>query len=141
MTEYSSFLTLPALISGVLLILIILLYKWTFKSKRKNLWIGFTVFFAFYSLIVGSAALTDIKYQKELDSFDLNKDGLFSGSEITTEQEAAMFRLTNDVGRNFTVFTGAFIGGIMGFIAFLIAWGFDKYKRLKIEEKTKHNTQ
>ena len=136
MTEYSSFLTVPALISVFLLILIILLYKWTFKLKQKNLWIGFIVFFAFYSLIVGSAALTDIKYQKELDSFDLNKDGIFSGNERTPEQEAAMFRLTNDVGRNFTVFTGAFIGGIFGFIAFLISWGFDKYKRLRIEEKS-----
>lgn len=139
MTEYSSFLTGPALISGVLLIFIVLLYKWTYKSKRKNIWIGFSVFFAIYTLIVGGAALTDIKYQKELDSFDLNKDGIFSGNEKTPEQEAAMFRLTSDVGRNFSVFTGALIGGILGFIAFLIAWGFDKYKRLKIEEKTKHN--
>ena len=139
MTEYSSFLSIPALISGVLLILIIVLYKWTFKSKRKNIWIGFAVFFAFYSFIVGSAALTDIKYKKELDSFDINKDGLFSGQEITPEQEAAMFRLTNDVGRNFTVFTGAFIGGIFGLFAYLITWGFDKFKRLKIEEKTIQN--
>lgn len=139
MTEYSSFLTMPALISGVLLILIIVLYKWTFKSKRRNLWIGFTVTLAFYSFLVGSAALTDIKYQKELNTFDINKDGIFSGNEITPEQEAAMFRLTNDVGRNFTVFTGVFIGGIFGLFAYMVAWGFDKYKKLRIEEKTKHN--
>ena len=141
MTEFSSFLVMPAIISGVLFLIIILLYKWTFKSKHRNLWIGLTVFFAFYSLVVGSAALTDIKYQKELASYDLDKDGLFAASEITPNQEAAMFRLTNDLGRNLTVFSGAIFGGIMGFVAFLIAWGFDKYKRLKIEEETNHKMQ
>ena len=135
MTEYSSFLTMPALISGVLLLLIIVLYKRTFKSKRKSLWIGLSVFLVFYTLIVGSAAQTDIKYQKQLDTYDLNQDGLFSGNEITPEQEAAMFRLTNDVGRNFSIFTGALFSGILGLIAYGISIGIRKYNRLKIEEK------
>lgn len=135
MTEYSSFLTMPALISGVLLLLIIVLYKRTFKSKRKSLWIGLSVFLVFYTLIVGSAALTDIKYQKQLDTYDLNQDGLFSENEITPEQEAAMFRLTNDVGRNFSIFTGALFSGILGLIAYGISVGIRKYNRLKIEEK------
>ena len=135
MTEYSSFLAMPALISGVLFFLIILLYRWTFKSKHRNLWIGLAVFFTFYSLVVGSATLTDIKYQRELASYDLDNDGLFAANEITPNQEVAMFRLTNDLGRNLTVFSGAIFGGIMGFVAFLIARGFDKYKKLKIEEE------
>lgn len=135
MTEYSSFLTMPALISGVLLLLIIVLYKRTFKSKRKSLWIALSVFLVFYTLIVGSAALTDIKYQKQLNTYDLNQDGLFSGNEITPEQEAAMFRLTNDVGRNFSIFTGALFSGILGLIAYGISVGIRKYNRLKIEEK------
>ena len=135
MTEYSSFLTMPALISGVLLLLIIVFYKRTFKSKIKSLWIGLSVFLVFYTLIVGSAALTDIKYQKQLDTYDLNQDGLFSGNEITPEQEAAMFRLTNDVGRNFSIFTGALFSGILGLIAYGISIGIRKYNRLKIEEK------
>ena len=139
MNEYSSFLTTPALISGGILILIILFYKWTFKSKRKKMWISFFVFFAFYCFIVGSASMTDIKYQKELYAFDLNNDGLFSGNEISLEQEVAMSRYINDTGRNFAVFTAGIVGAIFGLIAYLITWGFDKYKRLIIEEKTKHN--
>lgn len=139
MIEYSSFLIVPALISSILVILVSLLYKWTFKSKRKNIWIGITAFLFFYSLIVGGAALSDIKYQKYLHFFDLNKDGLFSGNEITFEQKAAESKLTNDVGRNFAVFTAVLFGGIMGIVAFFIAWLIDKYKRLTIEEKTKHN--
>ena len=135
MTEYSSFLMIPALISGVLFLLTILLYKWTFKSKRKSLWIGLSVFLVCYTLIVGSAALIDIKYQKQLDTYDLNQDGLFSGNEITPEQEAVMFRLTNDAGRNFSIFTGAFFSGILGLIAYGISVGIRKYNRLKIEEK------
>jgi hypothetical protein len=117
------------------------LYYTSGLSNQNGEIFGLTVFLAFYSFLVGSAALTDIRYQKELNTFDLNKDGLFSGNDITPEQEAAMFRLTNDVGRNFTVFTGVFFGGIFGLFAYLITWGFDKYKKLRIEEKTKHNTK
>ena len=135
MTEYSSFLTMPTLISGALLLLIIVFYKRTFKSKRKSLWIGLSVFLVFYTLIVGSAALTDIKYQKQLDTYDLNQDGLFSENEITPEQEAAMFRLTSDVGRNFSILTGALFSGILGLIAYGISVRIRKYNRLKIEEK------
>jgi len=122
MIEYPSFLIIPALISGMILLLIILLYKRTFKSERKNLWIGVAVFLVSYSLIVGSVALVDIHYQKELYKFDLNKDGVFSGNEITTEQEAAMFRVAYDLGRNLSVFTAAFLSGISGLFAYLISW-------------------
>ena len=48
----------------------------------------------------------DIYYQWDLNRYDLDKDGLFGGEEITKEQEAAMQRLTSDVGRNFSFITG-----------------------------------
>jgi hypothetical protein len=65
-----------------------------------------TVFLAVYLFIVGSSMSYDIYYQLDLNRYDLDKDGFFGGQEITTEQEAAMQRLTSDVGRNFSFVTG-----------------------------------
>ncbi len=65
-----------------------------------------TVFLAAYLFVVGNATYNDIYYQWDLNRYDLDKDGIFGGQEITKEQEAAMQRLTNDVGRNFSFVTG-----------------------------------
>ena len=65
-----------------------------------------TVFLAAYLFVVGSTTYDDIYYQWDLNRYDLDKDGFFGGQEITKDQEAAMQRLTNDVGRNFSFVTG-----------------------------------
>jgi hypothetical protein len=65
-----------------------------------------TVFFALYLFVVGSALYNDIYYQWDLSRYDLDKDGIFGGNEITEDQKAAMLRLTSDVGRNFSFITG-----------------------------------
>jgi len=130
-----SHLTLPAIIS--LLILLIIVTKWKkliVKNPKRLFWISLSVFCFFYGLIVGGAAYTDILYQIELNSFDLDQDGLFDVSEITEEQEAAMNRLISDVGRNFSVFTGLFFAGILSVVAYVIGWGIQRYLKLKKEE-------
>jgi hypothetical protein len=59
-----------------------------------------------YIIIVASASYLNFKYQSELDAFDLNNDGLFSGNEINEEQQKAMQKVISDTGRNFAPFTG-----------------------------------
>lgn len=59
-----------------------------------------------YIIIVASASYFSFKYQSELDAFDLNNDGLFSGNEINEEQQKAMQKVISDTGRNFAPFTG-----------------------------------
>lgn len=59
-----------------------------------------------YIIIVASASYLSFKYQSELDAFDLNNDGLFSGNEINEEQQKAMQKVISDTGRNFAPFTG-----------------------------------
>ena len=71
-----------------------------------------TVFLVLYLFIVGSATYEDIYYQWDLNRYDLDKDGFFGGQEVTKDQEAAMQRLTSDVGRNFSFVTG-FIFALM----------------------------
>ena len=58
-----------------------------------------------YIIIVASASYLNFKYQSELDAFDLNNDGLFSGNEINEEQQKAMQKVISDTGRNFAPFT------------------------------------
>lgn len=83
--------------------------------------------------------MTDIKYQKDLQKFELNNDGIYSENEITPAQKEASFRLISDVGRNLSVFTGVFIAGIFSIISYIIIWSFEKYRKLKQEEITTHN--
>jgi len=72
------------------------------KSKRRWFWISVIVFFSFYLVIVGLSAFLTVYYQIELNKYDLNQDGFFSGNELTPEQEVAMQKVISDVGRNFS---------------------------------------
>jgi hypothetical protein len=105
-------LAIPTLIS-VLALLTIVIFKKRLFSRDKWLWTSLTVFVVVYLFIVGSAMYDDIYYQWDLNRYDLDKDGLFGGEEITKDQEAAMQRLTNDVGRNFSFITGFIFASIV----------------------------
>lgn len=65
-----------------------------------------------YIITVASTSYLNLKYQSELDAFDLNKDGLFSGNEINEEQQKTMRKVISDTGRNFAPFTGILISMI-----------------------------
>jgi len=116
-------LAIPTLISVLGLVTIVIFRKRLF-SRDKWLWTSLTVFLVVYLFIVGSAMYDDIYYQLDLNRYDLDKDGLFGGEEITKDQEAAMQRLTSDVGRNFSFITG-FI------FALIVAGGVYIFGRLK----------
>ncbi|MEO5776282.1 MAG: hypothetical protein ABIQ27_05220 [Flavobacterium sp.] len=98
-------LIIPAIISVIGLVRIVVNRKSLF-AKNKLLWKSIMLFLVLYLLITGKAAFEDIYYQFDLNRYDLDKDGTFGGIERTKEQEEAMFRLTNDVGRNFSFITG-----------------------------------
>ena len=100
-------LFIPTLICIGILILMIFNYKSLLKNKRYRwLWICFALFLVLYIFIVGSATILDIYYQWDLNRYDYDKDGFFAGEEITQEQQVAMQKLTNDLGRNLTFITG-----------------------------------
>ncbi len=87
-------------------LLIILFYRKRLFSKNKLLWASVTVFLVLYLLIVGRATFDAIYYQWDLNRYDLDKDGMFGGIEITDQQYEAMRKLTSDTGRNFSFITG-----------------------------------
>ena len=112
-------LVIPAVISFGFLLIILIKRKQFFKTEmQKMLGISLTVFFAFYFYTVASAAFYELYYQWDFYKYDLNKDGLFFGNEITKEQQAAMTKLTNDGGRNIKFKTGLISSAIIAIIVF-----------------------
>lgn len=91
----------PCLLAIVAFVAIILKKRVLFKGgHRTAIWMAFAALAIVYALGVGAAVYDDVRYQWELNRFDLGGDGFFGGPEITPQQQAAMERLTNDVGRN-----------------------------------------
>lgn len=78
------------------------------------------MFFVVYLFVVSSALYDDIYYQWDLKRYDLNKDGLFSGQEITDDQTLAMRKLINDVGRNFSFVTGFIFAFFVSVTVYLV---------------------
>lgn len=117
---YPYHLIIPTIISFLILVIIILNWKRLIKgNKRKLLWISITTFFLLYLFTVGSAAYEGIYAQWNVNKYDLNQDGLFSGDEITKEQTEAMKLLINDVGRNFAFLTGIIFSGLIATLVFV----------------------
>ena len=110
-------------------------------GKNKILWISVTVFLVLYMLIVGSAAYEGIFYQWDLNHYDLDKDGMFSGVEITDEQNEAMRKLTSDTGRNFSFITGFIFAFIISAFTYIIGILFFRKKIIIRKGKTKTNIQ
>ncbi|ADZ90925.1 hypothetical protein [Marinomonas mediterranea] len=101
-----------SIFTAILVLLLTPLLVWLgnqfiLKEKFKSIGVSLLSALLVYLFIVGSAAYYDYKYEAELAAFDLNQDGMFSGDEVTLEQEKAMLRVISDTGRTFAPFTGA----------------------------------
>lgn len=103
------------LVIALIFAILILIFSFKFKHKRKLL---INLFLGTYILIIAYVILYDIHLQYNLNSFDIDKNGFFSGSEITIEQKKAMQKLSSDTGRNFSFITGLFYSGILSLIKY-----------------------
>ena len=114
-------LVIPTVFALSFLIFVFINRKKLFKKgKIKWIWTCATLFFAVYFFIVSFATYTAIYYQWDLNKFDLNGDGFFSGHEITAEQKVAMNKLTNDIGRNFSFITGLILSALISIPVFIV---------------------
>lgn len=100
-------------ILSIQIILFILTFVLKSKGKitvgKKKLLLALMQIFVFYVSVLLEVSIYDYQLEKQLYSFDLNGDGVFSGSEITPEQEEAMIKFIGDTGRTFAPITGAII--------------------------------
>ena len=70
--------------------------------------------------------------------FDLNRDGMFNGAEITPELKVALNKVSSDTGRNFSFITGLIFSGIITFFLFIIGKITERMNTKN--KKTTHNT-
>lgn len=71
-----------------------------------------------YLFIIASAVYRQYELDNTLASFDLNADGVFSGPELTPQQDKAMLDVIADTGRTLAPFTGA----VFSVCYFLLLW-------------------
>ena len=103
------------LVIALIFAILILIFSFKSKHKRKLL---INLFLGTYILIIAYVILYDIYLQNNLNSFDIDNNGFFSGSEITIEQKKAMQKLSSDTGRNFSFITGLFYSAILSGILY-----------------------
>ena len=103
------------LVIALIFAILFLIFSFKFKHKRKLL---INLFLGTYILIIAYVILYDIYLQNNLNSFDIDKNGFFSGCEITIEQKKAMQKLSSDTGRNFSFITGLFYSAILSGIIY-----------------------
>ena len=103
------------LVIALIFAILILIFSFKSKHKRKLL---INLFLGTYILIIAYVIFYDIYLQNNLNSFDIDNNGFFSGSEITIEQKKAMQKLSSDTGRNFSFITGLFYSAILSGILY-----------------------
>jgi hypothetical protein len=123
-------LAIPTMIS-IIGLCIITFYRKLFFTKHKLFWISMTDFFVLYLLIVGNASFRDVYYQWDLNRYDLDKDGMFGGKEITTEQREARQKLIRDTGINFSFITGFIFASIISIVVYTSGMIISKLKKTK----------
>ena len=75
-------------------------------SKIKLRYSFFIIIFMSYLIIIVGVNIYDLYLTMNLNSFDINGDGMFTGSEVSIQQEKALNLVVNDSGRNMIYFTG-----------------------------------
>ena len=125
--------TIALTLSAMGLVTILLLRKRFFtRDNGKLIWITAIVFLTVYLFIVGQATYVDIYCQWDVNKYDLDMDGFFSERETTKEQEAAMQRLTNDTGRNFSVITGLGFSTFISVATYFMATIYFRLQKSKV---------
>lgn len=110
-------------------LLLIFIFRKRLFSKNKIFWTSLTVFLVLYLFIVGGVTYYDIYHQWDLNRYDLDKDGMFGGKEITAKQKEAMRNLTNDTGRNLSFISGFIFSFIIAAVVYILGMLIVKLKR------------
>ena len=113
--HYLFALLVPPLILGI---------GWRSLGSRRALAVlAMVSVFCTYATTVVVAYATSAWLQHELDAYDKNSDGIFSSDEQSEEQGRAMDLVTNDLGRNLTVFLAIpWAAGCSGLFFLPLAW-------------------
>lgn len=98
------YLYLPLL---ALPLILMLLRKLVLNNSIRQEWVILANIVATYLLIIAGTLTIDHYYASKLAAFDLNGDGLFTGIEVTAEQQAAQSEVERMSARTLAPVTGA----------------------------------
>ncbi|MFH6987869.1 hypothetical protein ACHRVW_09000 [Flavobacterium collinsii] len=116
----SKHILFPIIIAFLCLIFLIYKREEVIYKTNKNLFIAFLIFFITYLIVVGSALFHNIFNEINLNKYDLNNDGIFSGEEITADQLKASEALIRDSAGSFSFVTGLIYAFLVSFFLYLI---------------------
>jgi hypothetical protein len=80
------YLLLPLLALPLLLFMV---NKWVLNRRLQPQWLMLINFALTYLIILVGSQLIEYRLENDLKAFDLNNDGVFSGAEVTPQQQAA----------------------------------------------------
>lgn len=75
-----------------------------------------------YLLLMIYVCYVDNQLQWNLNRFDLNQDVSFSSEEKTSDQKAALKKVTADNVRNFASITGMILPALFAISTFMLGW-------------------
>lgn len=87
-------------------IIIFAFNKWGLKNRLQPHWLMLINFATTYLVILTGAWVIEYNQESYLHTFDLNGDGIFSGAEVTPEQQAAVNELERTSARTLAPATG-----------------------------------
>ena len=119
MVEIRNYFLIPTIIS-IGMILLIFIYRRSLFRSNKILWNSILIRVIIYLFFVGSSLIEDTYYNYKVNSFTNNEE-TYQVGDLNHEQLYYLERLTNDSGRNISVFFGLFIAILVGFLYFIIA--------------------
>jgi len=123
-------LAIAVLIAVSIVLLLVHKRTYFYNHQKKVLWRYLLLLFSLYILIVGKNIFDDLYYQWDLSHYDLDRNGLFNGVEITAAQQKAMTKLVNDTSRNFSFITGFIFSVFFVVLLYLICFSLKSLKRL-----------
>lgn len=115
---------------ALILSLSLLIIAFTYRKKifKKNKLFGSTIviFLCVYTLIISIVIFIKYLHWSELQTFDINGNGIIDGTEITEEAKVALEVFSKDTGLTFAPFTGIFYASIVSVVYYLIRKVFNK---------------
>ncbi|WP_310554935.1 hypothetical protein [Flavobacterium sp.] len=117
----------------LLLFLLVYINRKYYCTSFSNVKIAMCCSVIFYISMVILAFATSYYLKQELNSFDLDKNGLFTEEEWTIEQSRLIRDVSNDTGRNLAPFTGI-VFSILYFIIIIIPLSIFNKKTKQITE-------
>ena len=114
--DFPYHLIIPAILS----IITMLFFNIKCKNQKYKLRLAVNIFIISYFLTLSFVIFKEFHLQWELNQFDINNDGFFTGKELNDKQKLSLNRYVNDTGRTFAPVTSLFSSFLITLLSLLL---------------------